>query len=106
MPTISLTQIATMLAKGILFAAFVVVIYTFMDLFQSFIGDMYIHLFGSLDTFNGLSLGYVAEVTGIVSFMNMLIASLLKAAKFYLAGMASVVIFHYTIKMYQALMKF
>lgn len=106
MPTISLTQIAMFATKAVIFSVFVALVYTFMDTFVIYISIPFNHIFSKFASFEAISLGYVASVTGLTAFLNNLISLLFVAAKLYVSIMVSIIIFHYSIKLYQSLFKF
>lgn len=106
MPTISLTQIAIIAGKLVIMGLLFAVITSFMDEFNTMISTLLSTVFGSFDSVNSLNIGYVAGAIGAVDFLNLLFTSIYTAGSLYISGMVGIIIFKYSIKVYQTITNF
>ena len=106
MPTINLTQIALIAAKINLVTILFAIMVSYMGEFQSLISVILSKIFGGFGEHGSLNLGYVAGAIGLSSFLNLLVASLYSAGSLYISGMVGIIIFKYSIKVYQTITNF
>jgi len=106
MPTISLTQIAIIAGKIIIIGLLFIIISTYMGVFSAMISNLLSTVFSSFGSVNTLNIGYVAGVIGAVDFLNLLFASIYTAGNLYISGMVGIIIFKYSIKVYQTITNF
>jgi len=106
MPTISLTQIALIASKLIVVGILFALMLSFMGDFSLMITTSISSIFNSTSSMNSLNLGYFAGAIGLDTFVNTLLASLYTAGSLYISGMVGIIIFKYSIKVYQTITNF
>ena len=104
MPTINLTQIALLAFKAIVMGIIFSVIVSFMSSFSSTVSSILNTLFGSVGSVGSLNIGYVAGAIGADTFINNLLSSVYIAGAVYVSAMVSILIFQYSLKVYNIMM--
>jgi len=106
MPTISLTQIAIIAGKLIIIGLLFALMVSYMGDFQTIISDLLSKIFTSFNSIDSVNLGYLAGVLGFDTFINAIFTSLYAGGSLYISGMVGIIIFKYSIKVYQTITNF
>jgi len=105
MPNISLVELAKILIKLTLIALLTTVIISFVGNFTTMIIQVISNLTGSLNSVNGVNLGWFANAIGLVSMLNSLMQSLYIAGSILISGVVTILSFKFGIRFYENLMR-
>ena len=100
MPTISLTQLAKIAVTLFIIALILPQIMGLISSVTNAINSSITNVTNSLGTVNGLDLGYVGRVTGLVDFLNNLMNSVVIASSLFMSAIISIVSIKFLIKFY------
>ncbi len=105
MPNIDLVQIAKIALKLLIIGLLMTVIMTFISHFVSMLQNIIGQMSNSVQSVNGINLGWFANTIGLVSMLNALMQSLYIGASILISGVVTIIGFKYGMKLYQNLMK-
>jgi len=105
LPTISLIELAKIIAKIAVIVILAGIIYSFMQSFVGIITNIFAKFAGITSSVNGLNLGWFAGAIGLVSFLNALMSSLSVAVSILVSGMVTILGFKFGIRFYNILMR-
>jgi len=103
--SVDFTKIAIIVVKILVIGVVFAIIISFMSTFSGMIGSALGSMFSSTGTLGSLNLGYVAGAVGADTFVNNVLASVYIAGSFYISSMVGILIFQYSIKIYDMVVK-
>ena len=105
MPTISLTELAKIALKIIIIGILATIIIGYVGSLINVLTDVIGHLKGSLNSVNGLNMGWFSNAIGLVDFLNAFMQSLFIAGGIFLSGVITIFTFKIGSKFYNNLLK-